>query len=192
MAKLGNISLSITDESINDSVDATSYPVEKGEPFTDHVSLNPKTISLSGYVLGRDSGTRLGKLRDSMRKGEILTYVGRTVVKNIIILSIDDNRTNEVANGSAVSIKLQVIRIASTSWNKVPAKQKTQQKKTSKSGKKQVVSKKATKTVYHMVKKGESYSSIAKKYGVSVSSLRKLNSWSDTKIPAGAKMKVVA
>ncbi|MFJ8245173.1 LysM peptidoglycan-binding domain-containing protein [Peribacillus asahii] len=192
MAKLGNVYLQITSEDINDSVAATSYPVEKGVPFSDHVQRQPKSISLSGYVLGRDSKQRLQQLRDSMNKGEILSYTGRSILKNVIILSIDDNRTNETANGSAVNIQLQFIRIVNTSWDKVPAKQKAQQKKQTNAGKKQPVSKKKTTAVYHIVKKGETYSSIAKKYGVSINSLRKLNPWKDRSIPIGAKMKVKA
>ena len=192
MAKLGNVYLQVTSENINDSVEATSYPVEEGVPFSDHIREQPKAVSLDGYVLGRDSKQRLQQLRDSMKKGEILSYTGRSILKNVIILSIDDNRTNEAANGSAVSIKLQFIRIVNTSWEKVPAKQKTQQKKQTNAGKKQPVSKKKTTAVYHIVKKGETYSSIAKKYGVSINSLRKLNSWKDRSIPIGAKMKVKA
>lgn len=135
MAKLGNVKLQITDESISNSVDATTYPVEKGEPMTDHIQENTRPISLNGYILGSDSKTRLAQLRNSMRKGEILTYTGRTVAQNVIILSIDDNRTAEAANGSAVSIKLQFVRLVSTPWQKAPAKQKAQQKPVTNSGK---------------------------------------------------------
>ena len=190
MAKLGNVYLQITSEDINDSVAATSYPVEKGVPFSDHVQRQPKSISLSGYVLGRDSKQRLQQLRDSMNKGEILSYTGRSILKNVIILSIDDNRTNETANGSAVNIQLQFIRIVNTSWDKVSAKQKTQQKKQTNAGKKQPVDEKKTTAVYHKVKKGDTYWGLSRKYGTSIPQLRKWNKYPDRAIPIGVKLRV--
>ncbi|WP_235425056.1 phage baseplate protein [Heyndrickxia ginsengihumi] len=119
MAKLGKISLLITDEGLSSSVTATSYPVEKGEPLTDHVQEEAQTLSISGFVLGSDYKSSLQYFRDSMRKGTPLTFTGRTIAKNVIITSIDDSRTSDVGNGSAVSIKLQFVRFASTSWTKV-------------------------------------------------------------------------
>ncbi|RID87051.1 LysM domain-containing protein [Peribacillus asahii] len=190
MAKLGNVYLQITSEDINDSVVATSYPVEEGVPFSDHVQEQPKSISLSGYVLGKDSKQRLQQLRHSMKKGEILSYVGRSILKNVIILSIDDNRTNETANGSAVNIQLQFIRIVNTSWEKVPPKQKTQQKKQTNAGKKQPVDKKKTTAVYHKVKKGDTYWELSRKYGTSIPQLRKWNKYPDRAIPIGVKLRV--
>ncbi|USK61343.1 LysM peptidoglycan-binding domain-containing protein [Peribacillus asahii] len=190
MAKLGNVYLQVTSENINDSVEATSYPVEEGVPFSDHIREQPKGVSLDGYVLGRDSKQRLQQLRHSMKKGEILSYTGRSILKNVIILSIDDNRTNEASNGSAVSIKLQFIRIVNTSWEKVPAKQKTQQKKQTNSGKKQPVDKKKTTAVYHKVKKGDTYWGFSRKYGTSIPQLRKWNKYPDRAIPIGVKLRV--
>jgi len=190
MAKLGNVYLQVTSENINDSVEATSYPVEEGVPFSDHIREQPKGVSLDGYVLGKDSKQRLQQLRHSMKKGEILSYTGRSILKNVIILSIDDNRTNEASNGSAVSIKLQFIRIVNTSWEKVPAKQKTQQKKQTNAGKKQPVDKKKTTAVYHKVKKGDTYWELSRKYGTSIPQLRKWNKYPDRAIPIGVKLRV--
>jgi len=190
VAKLGNVYLQVTSENINDSVEATSYPVEEGVPFSDHIREQPKGVSLDGYVLGRDSKQRLQQLRHSMKKGEILSYTGRSILKNVIILSIDDNRTNEASNGSAVSIKLQFIRIVSTSWEKVPAKQKTQQKKQTNAGKKQPVDEKKTTAVYHKVKKGDTYWGLSRKYGTSIPQLRKWNKYPDRAIPIGVKLRV--
>ncbi|WP_026678218.1 LysM peptidoglycan-binding domain-containing protein [Fictibacillus gelatini] len=190
MAKLGKINLLITDESIGNSVDATSYPVEKGEPFTDHVQQNAQTISLNGYILGSDYRTRLQYLRDSMRKGEILSYTGRTIAQNVIILSIDDNRTAETANGSAVSIKLQFVRLVKTPWKKAPKKQKPQRKPKSNSGKKKPTPKKKTSAVYHKTRSGDTYWGLSKKYGTPISTLRKYNKYPDRRIPIGVKLRV--
>lgn len=181
MAKLGKISLLITDEGLSSSVTATSYPVEKGEPLTDHVQEEAQTLSISGFVLGSDYKSSLQYFRDSMRKGTPLTFTGRTIAKNVIITSIDDSRTSDVGNGSAVSIKLQFVRFASTSWTKVKN-----------NGKKKTVSKKSSssKAVYHVVKKGDTYWGCAIQYGTTVKALEKLNPWPARKIPIGVKMRI--
>lgn len=190
MAKLGKVSLIITDEELNSSVDATSYPVEKGSPFTDHVQEKTQTLEISGFVLGSDYKTRLQYLRDSMRKGTILTYTGRTTAKNVIILNIDDSRTVDVGNGSSISIKLQYIRLVKNSWDKAPAKQKTQQKKVTSAGKKQTVVKKKSSPVYHTIKKGDSYWALAKKYGSTVKQLETWNKYPANALPIGKKVRV--
>lgn len=190
MAKLGNVNLTIKNESLTTSVEATNFPVEKGVPFTDHVKEKPWVLSIDGVIVGNDYKTKLQQLRESMRKGDILTYVGRTVAKNIIILDINDNQNAKVGNGSEVNIKLQFVRLVENSWSKANSKDKSKQKPVSKSGKKQVVSKKSNNEVYHQVKSGETYYSLAKKYGTTVAALKKLNKWPDTGIPVGARMRI--
>ena len=55
---------------------------------------------------------------------------------------------------------------------------------------KKTENKKGVKATTHTVKKGDTYSSLAKKYGVTVASLQKLNGYDPRKIPIGAKLKV--
>lgn len=182
MAKLGKVSLTITDEGLSSSVSATSYPVEKGSPLSDHVQEETQTLSINGFVLGSNYKSDLQYLRDSMRNGAVLKFVGRTIASNVIITSIDDNRTADVGNGSEVSIKLQFVRFATTSWTKVKT-----------SGKKKTVSKKRstkTKKVYHVTRKGDCYWKLWKKYGTSISQLRKWNRYPDRRIPIGVKLRV--
>jgi len=180
MGKLGNVNLLIESESDSSSVDATSYPVEKGVPFTDHVSEKPDEFTLTGYIIGDNYKADKDYLKQQMKKGTVMTYVGRNIAKNVIILSIDGTEDASIANGASVSIKLQTIRIANTSWVSVQN-----------SGKKQVVSQKAATTpVYHVVKKGDTYWGLSKKYGTSIAQLRAWNKYPDTKIPIGVKLRV--
>lgn len=179
MAKLGSIKLSIDSESISNSVDITSYPVEKGSPISDHVQRKPQSINLSGAIIGPDYKSKLQKLRDIMRSGTPITYVGRATAKDVLISSIEDNRDTSMLNGSYVSIQLQFIRIAKTPWKKVKN-----------SGKKQKVVKKSSTAVYHTIKKGDTYWGLSRKYGTSISQLRKWNKWPDRAIPIGKKARV--
>lgn len=183
MAKLGKVNLSIESEGDNSSVDVTSYPVEKGTPYSDHVQQKPDEFSLSGYILGPDYMKDKDYLKNEMKKGTVFTYVGRNIAKNVLILSIDGSMDSDIANGSAINIKLQVVRIASTPWTKVnnAGLKKPVESNTSKT---------PSATVYHVVKRGDTYWSLSKKYGISIKQLRDWNKYPDTKIPIGAKLRV--
>ncbi|CAM4012815.1 LysM peptidoglycan-binding domain-containing protein [Mesobacillus zeae] len=182
MAKLGRVKLFIEKESDSSAVDATSYPVEKGIPFTDHVQEKPDEVSISGSIIGSNYKEDKEYLKREMKKGTMFTYVGRNIAKNVIILSIDGDVDYSISNGSNISIKLQTIRIATTPWVKVKN-----------SGKKKPVSKKPTKkskAVYHRVKAGDTYWGLSRKYETSIPQLRKWNKYPDRRIPIGVKLRV--
>ncbi|MDE3837939.1 LysM domain-containing protein [Bacillus methanolicus] len=179
MARLGKVNLIIESEGDNSSIEATSYPAEKGIPYTDHVQEKPDEFTLSGYIIGKNYQSDKEYLKKEMKKGTIMTYVGRNIAKNVIILSIDGNVDSSIANGSAISIKLQTIRIANTSWVSVKN-----------SGKKKPVSKKTTTAVYHVTRRGDTYWELSKKYGTSIAQLRAWNKYPDKKIPVGVKLRV--
>ncbi|AKO92710.1 hypothetical protein BEH_11770 [Priestia filamentosa] len=180
MAKLGKINLFVEKESDSSSVDATSYPVEQGVPISDHVEEKPDEFSLSGYIIGSNYKADKEYLKQEMKKGTLMTYVGRNIAKNVIIMSIDGDQDSSIANGISISIKLRTIRIASTPWVKV---QNNGQKKPVNPSTK-------PKAVYHLVKKGDTYWGCWKKYGTSISQLRAWNKYPDRRIPIGVKLRV--
>lgn len=180
MARLGKVQLLIEKESDSKSVDATSYPVEKGVAMTDHVEKKPGELSLSGYIIGPNYQADKEYLQKEMDKGTMFTYVGRNVAKNVIITSIDGDVDASIANGTAISIKLQEIRIANTPWIKVQNSGKQ----------KPVTPKPATTPVYHLVKKNDTYWDMWKKYGTSIPQLRAWNGYRDRFIPIGVRLRV--
>jgi hypothetical protein len=179
MARLGNIKLLIEKEDDSASVDATSYPVEQGIPMTDHVEQKPDEFSLSGVLNGDSYESDYEYLKKCMKNGTILTYTGRNIAKNVIILDISGSVDSNNANGKDISIKLRQIRIASTPWVKVKN-----------SGKKKPVSSKPTGAVYHVTKKGDTYWDMWQKYSTSIAQLRKWNGYKDRRIPIGVKLRV--
>lgn len=186
--KLGKVKLYIETEKLSNSVTATSYPVEKGEPITDHVQRQPETLSLDGWILsGSSYKAELQYIRNCMSKGTLLSYTGRTVARNVIITNIDDTRTGEVANGAAVSCQLQFIRIVKEKWTTTKSKAKTAKKTV---GKKKKTVKKKTSKKYITIKHGCTYWAIARKYRTTVSALEKMNPWPAKKLPIGKKMRV--
>ncbi|AJK64947.1 LysM domain-containing protein [Bacillus amyloliquefaciens KHG19] len=184
MAKLGKVNLVNEKESDGADVEVTSYPVEKGVPITDHVQRKPETTSVSGYLLGKAANSDYEYLKKQAYAGNLLTYTGRKIAKDVIITKIDRD-TGEFSNGFAITISLQEIRIAKSPW--VKKKVKTAGKK--KKANKKKTTKKSSK-IYHKVKKGDTYWGCARKYGTTVSALRRLNPWPDRRIPIGVKMRI--
>lgn len=188
MAKIANYKIDSMQESFNASVNVTSYPVEEGLPLNDSVQRNPKTYSLSGKILrkkSKDAEEVREKLENYMNKGTLVKYVGRISAKNVLITSIQGSYESTVGNGLSFTMDLQEVRVAKTPY----AKKKTKKKK---SGKKSV-SKNSTnsnKKKYHVVKKGDTYWLMSKKYGTTIQQLRKWNGYPDRKIPIGVKLRV--
>lgn len=196
MAMLENVEIFIETESEDHSVEATKYAVEKGEPYTDHVSKNSSEFSISGYILSDDWETDKDKLINIMNNGIITKYVGKMTASNVIILSIGGTHGQELANGMSLSISLRKVRITQTAWQQKKVENKPEQKPPTSGGKKKAVpAKKATtpaaaKEVYHVIKKGDTYWGLSGKYGTSIAQLRSWNGWEDRKIPIGAKARV--
>lgn len=193
MAKLGDISLFIEKESEKPRVEATEYPVERGEPFTDHVAKRPTEFTITGSILSDNWQSVRDKLVGYMNNGTFLKYVGKTTATDVIILEMPLDYNNSIANGADISITLRKVRVTKTSWVKAAPKQKPQQKPPTTSGKKKTVSKKkksANAAVYHVIKKGDTYWGLSKKYGSSITQLRAWNKWPDRAIPIGKKARV--
>jgi LysM repeat protein len=196
MARLGEINLHIEKESESHKVDATMYAVEKGEPFTDHVAKRPSEFSLSGLIISDDWDAALNNLKNMMEKGEIVKYVGKMIADNVIITDLGGEHGQEIKNGASVRIGLRRIRITRTAYVKAPPKQKPARKPVTEAGKKKPVEKNPTpvntkpKAVYHVVRKGDTYWALAKKYGTTVQKLRDFNKYPDRQIPVGVKLRI--
>jgi hypothetical protein len=187
MAKLGNYNLFVISESPQFSVQTTSYPVEKGIAFTDHVQPEPETMQLEVFLYGSNYQKQLDALKNSMYRGDIMTYAGRFIMRNVIIEDISPSADSSVGNGVNVTIKLRQIRVATTPY----VKSNPQTKKTTSAGKKQPTPRKPSTAVYHVIKRGDTYWELAKKYGTTVTNLRKLNPGIDErKLQIGSKIRV--
>ncbi|MED4979399.1 LysM peptidoglycan-binding domain-containing protein [Geobacillus stearothermophilus] len=186
MAKLGNYNLFVISESPQYSVQTTSYPVEKGIAFTDHVKPEPESLQIEVFLSGSSYQKTLDQLKNSMYRGDIMTYSGRFIMRNVIIESISSNADKSAKNGIQASITLKQIRVATTPY----VKPNPQTKPPTNAGKKQPTPKKPGNAVYHITKRGDTYRGLSKKYGTPVSQLRAWNKYPDTKIPVGVKLRV--
>lgn len=186
MAKLGSYNLFVISESPQYSVQTTSYPVEKGIAFTDHVKPEPESLQIEVFLSGNGYDKLLESLKQSMYRGDIMTYSGRFIMRNVIIESISSNADKSAKNGIQASITLKQIRVATTPY----VKPNPQTKPPTNAGKKQPTPKKPSNAVYHVTKRGDTYWGLSKKYGTPVSQLRAWNKYPDTKIPIGVKLRV--
>jgi LysM repeat protein len=186
MGVLAGYKIANLQETKTNTVNVTSYPTEKGLPVTDGVQRQPKTFNISGKILGNTSSDAekiYNALEKKQNAGTVVSYVGRTSAKNVIITNIQLTYDNTIGNGMAVSIDLQEIRIANSPY----VTQKTTVKT---SGKKSTSNTKKTNAVYHKVRSGETYGSIAHRYGTTIKALENLNPWPEKKIPVGANMRI--
>lgn len=186
MAKLANYKIHALKEKEDARVDVTSYPVEKGLPTTDNVNSRPIMYSISGKILRNDANDA-DKVRDNLKKkmfgAKRVKYIGRIKASDVLITSISSNYSSSIKNGLDVDITMQQIRVAKTPY----VRKKT---KKSNSGKKTKIKKKSTSRKYHTVRPGDTYWGLSRKYGTSISQLRKWNKYPDRKIPVGAKLRV--
>lgn len=160
MALLEDWYLFVKDESISSDVEVSEHPVEKGLDITDNVKRNPIVLSLSGEIVGKNSAQKVKKIRACHQKGTFVTYLGINILKNALITKFNVSYSNTVSGGCTFNMELKEIRLAQSPYRKKKKKKTTAKKK---AGTKQVTTNKKGK-VYHIVKKGETASSIAKKY----------------------------
>jgi LysM repeat protein len=186
MGKLAGYTIANIQESFDSSINATSYPTEEGLPITDGIQRQPKTFSITGKILGKTSSDAekiVTALEKKMNAGTIVSYVGRTKAKNVIITDVSGTFDSTVGNGLSVTISLQEIRMATSPF----AVKKTKKKQ---SGKKSKSNTKKTSKKYHKVRPGDTYWGCARKYGTTVKALESMNPWPARDIPIGVNMRI--
>lgn len=191
-SRLGGYQIHVVSESVQGDVTVIGHPAEEGFPITDHVEKEPFTISLSGTLV-RPTRERVDRLISALEKfrdsGKLLTYEGRRIYTNMVIEQFSYDTDKSIANGYRFSMKLKRIRIAKPAYVALPPKPKTQVKRTTNVGRKQTQNKKKS-PIYHIVKRGDTYWELGKKYGVPWQQLQKWNKYPARAIPIGAKLRV--
>ncbi|WP_313150944.1 LysM peptidoglycan-binding domain-containing protein [Lysinibacillus capsici] len=190
-SKLQGLLIHVEDEDADIDVDTPTHKVEKGIDLSDHVERKPIVVKLSGLLI-RPTADRVETLVQKLQalevEGKLITYEGRRIYKNMLVSGLTIKANSGVMNGYRFSLTLTEVRIGQSSYVKPEVKAVTAPK--ANAGRKQTENKKSTKETTHTVKKGDTYSALAKKYGVTVASLQKLNGYDPRKIPIGAKLKV--
>lgn len=183
-AVLQGYELHVSTEDYDHGGEVTSHKTEAGLSLTDHVSSEAQMVSLSG-ILVRPTQERvqtlINKLLDWKENGTVLQYEGRQIVQNVLIETFSFSADKSMANGFSFSMKLKQVRFAEITY--IP-----QTKPVTNGGQKQTQNKKTE--VYHLVKRGDTYWALARKYGSKVKELQTWNRYPDRAIPIGVKLRV--
>ena len=168
MATIDGLYIWIESEDIAYTMNVTTNPTEQGIDLTDHAEREPIEMSVTGMLLDSEKSSayeQYTKLRNWQLACKQVKFVGRNVFTGVIT---DISKSNDytVGNGARVSLTLKEIRIANTTYQ-TSNKQYIVQK--------QVVLNSYAVKIEHIVRKGENLTLIAKKYGITVNDILKLN-----------------
>lgn len=133
MALINNLRVTVVSEKFSEPVESTSHPVETGISLTDTVKRSPITLSISGFIVdvgATKANTIFTKLRTLKNSGSLITYSGRTNLKNMQIQSFDASYSNAVWGGMEFNMELKEVRIAKSSYKAPAAKKKASNKST--------------------------------------------------------------
>lgn len=110
--KLGDVLFtSTTGESTSMTNDVTSKAIEGGT-VSDHVANKPLTMNISGVIVGDDCQEKLETIRDYVKDGDLLRYVGVDSANNMVITSFTTDRSVKLKGGVSFTIALQEVPIA--------------------------------------------------------------------------------
>ncbi|MFJ7841580.1 LysM peptidoglycan-binding domain-containing protein [Lysinibacillus sphaericus] len=190
-ARLNGLLIHVVSEDADFNADIPTHKVEKGIDLSDHVEKKPEVVKLSGLLIRPTNErveTLINKLKSFEYKGQPITYEGRRIYQNMLLHNLSIKASSKVMNGYNFSCTLTEVRIAQSSY--VDPKIKASTAPTKEAGRKQTENKRQS-PVYHVVKKGDTYSSLGKKYGTKWQDIQKWNSYDSKKIPVGVKLRVV-
>lgn len=162
MAYINGTYIFVEDESADYTIDVSSHPVEQGMDITDTIRKRPVTMSITGKAVDYNPTTNpdntlnikadrvLEKLKAMQLKGTLVTYEGRNLMGNALIVSISTSHPYTNAGGADISITLQECRLAQNSY--IPPTPSVAEGENNGT---QQVEKGENKEVYHITKPGD-------------------------------------
>lgn len=103
----------LTGESVSNSSTVTDKTVEDGSIISDHIQINPLITSING-IMTKNAWDNLQRLRGFYNKKEILKYIGRNGINNVVIESFETGHPRENQGGFDFSITLKQIKLTQT------------------------------------------------------------------------------
>lgn len=112
MPKIGNIEIDLI-EKVDRGTGAKSsdHALEEGEPVTDHVESETKTISISGTIID-PTGAKRNLLEKYEAEGTLHTFNFTSRLENVIIESFNTTNDSSIKDGYSFTMSLKQIRIA--------------------------------------------------------------------------------
>lgn len=180
MSYINDLYVFVSDESVTRGVTASEHAVEQGVDITDHIKPDPAELSLTGKIVGENASATLSKLYKQMHDGELVNYIGRNIIKNLMIISFNTSHPNTVWGGCDFDMTLKEVKVADPSFRtEARLNSGTQQLNIKNSN---VKAKNSTEKIYHTTKKGDSVYALVsaskapyKKYGFTANDVLKNN-----------------
>jgi len=92
----------------------TAYPIETGANINDHMLIDPNKFSIDGAICGGVGEVRA--LTAMHENREICTYVGRTRMSDMVIISLSFDYKAQNKYGASFKAQLQHVIITSAQW----------------------------------------------------------------------------
>lgn len=119
MAYLSGVYIHVTDEEMQDNIEVTAHPVEKGADISDHIQIKAFSLNLSGKIVSTETMEGyevLSQIKKWEQQKTLLRYEGRNVVDNVVIASFTSSHPNTITGGCEFSMELRQLRIAKNSY----------------------------------------------------------------------------
>lgn len=186
--------ISPSDQSEDNATDRTTYAVDKGAPVSDYARQSSKTITITGLISGEHpDGT--GSMREANDKFHILrkwnanhnelTYRGSFYYQHLVITGLNRSYSNGYSYNFTATVTFSFAYYAEITTSR----RKRSGKKTSK-GRRAVTGNRTSRYSALTIKRGDTLWGLSKRYGKSVSWLRRVNHIKGDLIIAGKKIRV--
>ena len=175
-------------ESEDTQTNITSWPVDTGAPRSNYARVTGKTIQVSGIITGKtraEAREKFNTLRTWNSRHYELTFKGNIYYKHLLISSLQRSYSN-FRDNIAVSITFQFVYSAEITTSSTS---KTSKKKSSKASK-TTRGNRTKKYTAITAKAGDTLNSLSKKYGKSVTWIKKVNKIKGNTLKVGKKVRV--
>jgi len=110
--KLGDVSIDVVrSEDFSSSAQATSHALEDNTEMGDHVSKEPKTLSIDCVVIDPDN-KKLNMLLKYQEDARIIDYNNLTKLTHVVIEDISAPRSADIKDGYELSISFKQIKVS--------------------------------------------------------------------------------
>lgn len=117
--KLGSVYIDMVEtESVNYSSSATDNALEDNSAISDHVTNNPTTLSISGFILDEDN-TKIKQLNKYRTDATIFDWANVEVLRGVVIEDISPEYTAEIKGGYRYSMSLKQVKTVKRSTKAV-------------------------------------------------------------------------
>ena len=106
---LGSVYIDMVEtESVSYSSSATDNALEDNSAISDHVTNNPTTLSISGFILDEDN-TKIKQLNKYRTDAMIFDWANVEVLRGVVIEDISPEYTAEIKGGYRYSMSLKQV-----------------------------------------------------------------------------------